>query len=152
MKKGGIGAGSASIVLIFAVLCLTVFAVISLSSAIADSALVEVEATLLKSYYEADTLAEHILAELLEADVVPGEIRGVEILSGWDWDLDVETVSYLCPISEKKELYVTIAFYDGVCDILTWRMRDIGGWEPDDGGMSLWPGDDDEPLNLWSDD
>ena len=149
MKKGGIGAGSASIVLIFAVLCLTVFAVISLSSAIADSALVDVEAALIKSYYEADTLAETILAELLEADAVPESVRGVEILTEWDWEFGAETVTYICPISEKKELYVTVALSDGACDILTWRMRDIGGWEPDDDVLDLWPGFDDEPMNLW---
>ena len=152
MKKGGgIGVGSASIVLVFAVLCLTVFAIISFSSAIAASTLVEVESALLKSYYEADTLAESIFAEILEADFIPEEIQGVEIISGWDWDLDADTISFSCPVSEKKELYVVIAVSGGFCDILIWRMRDTGVWETEDEPLNLWPGFDfdDEPMNLW---
>lgn len=156
MKKGGgIGIGSASIVLVFAVLCLTIFAIISYASAIADSTLVEVEAALLKSYYEADTLAESVFAEILAAESVPETVQGVEILYEWNFDIetmeDSETISYACPISEKKELYVVIAVNGGFFDIQTWRMRDVGEWETDDEPLNLWPGFDfdDEPLNLW---
>lgn len=149
MNRDGIGVGSASIVLIFAVLCLTVFAVISLASAISDSAMVDVEADLIRSYYEADTLAESILAELRGTDTLPETVRGVEILSGWDWETDADTVSFVCPISEKKELYVELAGGGGSYDILSWRMRDIGGWENDD-SLDLWPGfDDDGGFFLW---
>jgi hypothetical protein len=148
MHKKGIGIGSASIVLVFAVLCLTIFAIIAFSSATTNRALVEVEAKLVQSYYEADTLAELILAELLEADSIPDAVRDVEIISDWDWNMGVETLSFSCEISEKKELYVLLAVYEETMRILTWRMRDIGEWEEedslnlfDDDFFNLWPGD-----------
>ena len=51
MNKSGIGIGSASVVLVFAVLCLTIFALISYTAAINDKALTEVEVRLVKGYY-----------------------------------------------------------------------------------------------------
>ena len=54
MKNGGIGVGSASIVLVFAVLCLTVFSLITLVVAGNDKVLVDAGAKLVTAYYEAD--------------------------------------------------------------------------------------------------
>jgi hypothetical protein len=148
-QKGGIGIGSASIVLVFAVLCLTIFAIISFSSAIADRSLAEVEARLVERYYEADTLAELILAELLQVDGYdfPEQIRGVEITQGWDWDLGADTLSFSCKISENIELYVLLAVnWDDTIDILTWRMRSTGDWEEGGNFLELFDFDD---MNLW---
>jgi hypothetical protein len=146
MNKKGIGVGSASIMLVFAVICMAIFAVISFSSAVSNSALVKIEKELVRSYYEADSLAEAVFAELLLADVIPDGVRGVEIQSGWDLSLDTETVSFTCEISDTKELYVVIAVYEKEMDILVWRMRDIGEWETDDGAMDLF---DDDFFSLW---
>jgi hypothetical protein len=144
MKKG-IGIGSASIVLVFAVLCLAIFAIITYTSALADNSLAEVEARTVQHYYEADTLAELIFAELSEAVFIPDEVRGIEIISGWDWDLFMETLSFTIDISDKMEFYVVLAVHGETMDILTWRMRDIGGWERDE-TLNLFDGDF---FNLW---
>jgi len=142
MNKSGIGIGSASIVLVFAVLCLTIFALISYTAAANDMALTEVEVRLVKGYYEADTLAEFILAELLAADTIsaPGYIRGVKIATRWDWDLTAEIAEFSCVISDEKELHVKVAFYGDSYDILSWRMRNTGVWETDD-SLPVWPGE-----------
>jgi hypothetical protein len=141
MSKKGIGIGSASIILVFAVLCLTIFAIISYSSALSDRALVDVEARLVKRYYEADILANLIFADILQAEYVPDTIRGVEITSEWDWDLWLELVSFTLEISDKREMYVVLAVHDDTIDILTWRMRDIGGmWESDE-TLNIFDGD-----------
>ena len=147
-KKGkGVGIGSASIVLVFAVLCLTIFAIISYSSALTNKAMVDVEARLVTRYYEADKLANLIFAELLEADSVPDTLHDVEIISGWDWDLGIEFLSFSLEISDKREMYVMLAVHDETMDILTWRMRDIGGvWEADE-SLNLFDGD---ISDLWS--
>ncbi|MCL2604964.1 MAG: hypothetical protein FWD90_10840 [Defluviitaleaceae bacterium] len=144
MKKG-IGIGSASIVLVFAVLCLTIFAVITYASAITDKALADVEARLVQQYYEADTLAELILAELLASEEIPDMVRGVPINSDWDWDLWLETLSFVCRISDKMELHVVLGVNDDSLSILTWQMRDTGGWERDE-TLILFDGD---PWNIW---
>ena len=140
MNRSGIGIGSASVVMVFAVLCLTVFALISYTAAGNDKALSDVEAYLVKNYYEADTLAECILAELLAADTIPDSIRGVNIEAQWDPELEAETAEFSCTISDEKELYVKMAFYVDSYDILSWRMRDTGTWLIDD-DLPVWPGD-----------
>jgi hypothetical protein len=146
MNKKGIGIGSASIMLVFAVLCLTILAIISYSSAVANRAMVQVEANLVQKYYQADQLAEYIFAELLTADFIPEMINDIEIMSGWDWELEAEILSFACEISDKKELYVLLAVHDQAMDIVTWRMRDIGGWEESDEPLNLF---DDDFFNLW---
>jgi len=139
-NKGGIGVGSASIVLVFAVLCLTVFSLITFVVASNDKALVDAETDLVTGYYEADTLAEHILAELLKADTLPSEVRGIAINSQWNDELDMETTYFMCPISDVKALYVNIAFHDDSFDILSWRMWDTDDWMIDT-TINVWSGD-----------
>ena len=140
MNRSGIGIGSASVVLVFAVLCLSVFALISYTAAGNDRTLAEVERRLVMSYYEADTLAEFITAELLAANIIPRSIRDVEIASRWDRTLAARTAEFSCPMSGDKELYVKIALRGDTYDILSWRMRNIGTWEFDD-SIPVWLGD-----------
>ena len=140
MNKSGIGIGSASVVLVFAVLCLTVFALISYTAAGNDKALTDAEARLVKEYYEADTLAELVLAELIAADTIPDSVRGVEITARWDGDMLVETAEFSCVVSDGRELYVKVAFYGDSYDILNWRMRHTGEWRPND-DLPVWLGD-----------
>ena len=139
-NKGGIGVGSASIVLVFAVLCLTVFSLITFVVAGNEKALVEAEASLVTGYYEADALAEHIIAELLEKDTIPSEIRGIEIGSQFNEKYGVETTYFFCPISDIKALYVSLILRDDSFDILSWRMWDTDEWEFDD-TINVWSGE-----------
>jgi len=139
MNKGGIGVGSASIVLVFAVLCLTVFALITLVVAGNDKALVEAEAQLVKGYYEADALAELILADILESDAIPSVVRGINVLSGWDEEIGAMVAYFSCPITDKKALYVRLAIREDSYDILSWRMWDTDEWTFDD-RLNVWPG------------
>jgi len=135
MSRGGVG--SASIVLIFAILCLTIFTVISFMPALIEQNLINAEVQLVEAYYVADTLAERVLAEILSTDVE--NVLEVEITSYWDWDLMVERVSFVCPISETKELYVVVEIGSDFYNILNWQVRATGEWEPDD-RLNVWPG------------
>ena len=134
--RGGNGVGSASIVLIFAVLCMTVFALISLSSAVSEKALADVQERLVKAYYQADTRAEYILAEILEGGTAAD---GVVIVFDRDQD-GKETACFSCPMSEGKELYVEIDIYEDSYYIQKWQIRDTRAWEIDD-RLPVWQGD-----------
>lgn len=148
---GGMGVGSASIMLIFAVLCLTVFALISLSVAENDKMLVDTEAKLVTEYYFADELAERVLAEILAADVVPGEILGVSVDTRWDWDLTAEIAAFNCPISDVKDLSVRVAIGEDMAySILEWKMVSTGEWIIDD-SLNVWIGDDDTGFDALND-
>ena len=59
-KQAGMGAqiGSASIVMIFAVLCLTIFAVLSFQTASHEQRLAQKTADAARAYYRADSIAE----------------------------------------------------------------------------------------------
>lgn len=149
MNRGGIGVGSASIVLVFAVLCLSVFTLISLSTATSDKALTDAAVETVTGYYRADTLAEYILADILAADAVPETVRGVAVSSVLDFDTSASIASFSCPISDVKELYVEVAVFEDTYDILNWRMRDVGDWSVDD-SLPVWPGDSGDISGLWS--
>jgi len=147
MGKNGIG--SASIVLVFVVLCLTIFSVISLLPALTERNLAEAEVRLVQDFYAADALAERILAHLLTLDETPESILGVEINSYWDWDLFLDMVSFGVPISETQILYVQIGIDFDRYHIFAWRMVGIDEWEADE-SIDVWDGIlDDEFFHGW---
>jgi len=142
MGKSGIGVGSASIVLVFAVLCLTVFSLITFVVAGNEKRLVDAKADLVIGYYNADTLAELILSDILAADEIPDIIRGVEISRGFNEALNKETTYFFCDISDSKALFVNLLIQDESFDILSWRMYDKEVWELDE-TINVWTGDED---------
>jgi len=69
-KKSGVGtvnAGGAVIIIIFVVLCLTIFGLLSFATAFADKKLADKNLSSLSQYYEADKKAEEKLAEICGA-------------------------------------------------------------------------------------
>ncbi|MCL2753869.1 MAG: hypothetical protein FWE44_06960, partial [Defluviitaleaceae bacterium] len=106
MNKGGIG--SASIMLVFVVLCLTIFAIISLSPALTDRTLANAEVQLVQDFFAADTLAEQVLAEILASYEVPETIMGIEVQSHWSMELFLLMTSFIVPINETKILHVEV--------------------------------------------
>ena len=142
MNKGGMGVGSSSMVLVFAVLCLTVFSLITLVVARNNKALADAEAKLVTEYYEADAQAERILAEIIDqAPFLPESVDGVQVDSYWDMDLGVDVATYLYPVSDAKELYIKLAIDWDAVYIIGWQMLDVGEWEYD-GSLGVWLGDD----------
>ena len=141
MKKGGIGVGSASIVLVFAVLCLTVFSLITYIVAGNSKALVDAESQLVEGYYKADAFAEYVISDIFEAGTIPDTVRGIRIETDWDDMLETEIAYFSCPISEQKALYVSFAVYEDRYEILSWRMWDTDDWVIDD-HLNVWSGED----------
>ena len=67
-----VAVGGSSLLVIFAVLCMTVFALLSLSSVQAERRLADAATQSVVSYYEADLQAEIILARLRSGEAIPG--------------------------------------------------------------------------------
>lgn len=134
MNKGGIGVGSASILLVFAVLSLTIFSVITFQAALTDQSLTTVWEQAVTAYYQADAQAESIVSEILGRDDTPSFVQGVDI------EVDGNIFAFSLPVSEQKELSVRIAVADGSYETLEWKMRDVGGWAAFDDGWDLWDG------------
>jgi len=140
MGKSGIGVGSASIILVFAVLCLTIFSLITFVVAGNEKSLIDAKAELVKGYYNADALAERIVANIITSGEVSDTVLGVDIHTGWDEQRGAETTYFFCYISDVKALYVNLVIRDDSYDILSWRMYDTDDWEFDD-SINVWPGE-----------
>lgn len=120
--------GGISLLVVFAVLCLTVFALLSLSTVRADDRLGKLSAQAVADYYEADTRAEEILARL-RAGQIFDEVT-----------VDGDLYSYTCPISDTQELQVRLRLEDGEYTILCWQAVPVGEWVVDD-SIHVWEGE-----------
>lgn len=116
--------GAGSLLTIFAILCLTVFAVLSLSSALAEKRLAEASARSVSAYYQADTEAEEIFARLTNAE----KPAGVET--------DGERFYYSCPISERQSLEVCLYGAEGEWSVLSWQAT--AHTEEEDNTLPVW--------------
>ena len=101
--------GGTSLLLIFSVLCLTVFAVLSLSTAKAGDQLSLSSEQSVLEYYAADTEAEEILATLRRG----GYVDGVEE--------EDSVYSYSCPVNERTSLFVEVRIDGTEYEILRWQ-------------------------------
>ena len=119
--------GAASLLTVFAVLCLDIFALLTLSTVSANERLSEASRASVEAYYAADCRAEEILAEI-RAGKTP---EGVT-LSG-------DIYSYTCPISETQALAVTVRAEGGNYEILRWQAVSTVDWAGDD-SLPIWDG------------
>lgn len=118
--------GASSLIIIFAVLCLTVFALLSLSTVQANSRLCDRAIQSVTDYYEADCRAEKVLAQL-RCGKVPD---GVQEQNG--------TYIYLCRISETQDLAVEIDADDFT--VLRWQAVPSCEWQTED-SLEVWDGE-----------
>lgn len=119
--------GGASLLVIFAVLTLTVFALLSLSTALANDRLSSAAAQAVYDYYQADCQAEAILAQLRQGRQPPGVARQGDVFA------------YSCPISDTQTLLVEVRLDGDTYTILRWQAVSTAPWQPDD-SLNLWDG------------
>lgn len=119
--------GASALLVIFAVLCLTVLAMLSLSTVQADARLSDASAEAVTGYYAADYQAEEILAQLRTGTVPSGV-----------WEED-GVYYYKCTVSDTQDLEVAVRIEGSAYTVLRWQMVPSGTWEPGD-GPELWDG------------
>lgn len=136
--------GGISLLVVFAVLCLTVFALLSLATVQADLRLADASAQGVKDYYAADCQAQAILAWLRTGGEKPQDIPEDFSMSTAISDFpdhSETTHCYACPISDTQELQVEVRFHsDGSYTILRWQAGPIGEWAASD-TVEIWDGD-----------
>jgi hypothetical protein len=131
-KKRGLtppAVGASSLLVIFAVLCLTVFALLSISTVQADQRLSDSAAAAVQGYYAADCQAEEILARLRSGQIPDGVTESDGIYT------------YTCPISDTQDLAVEIAVQGTDYTILRWQAVSVAEWEADD-RLYVWDGEE----------
>lgn len=115
MKHKNFGAGSSSVLLIFVVLSLVTFGVLSYTTAKADHKLAEKLAENTTAYYTACNQAEARLAELqttlnliYKNQTVPVLVNPQEMTLLPDWTAQEELLTTVIPISPEKNLTVSV--------------------------------------------
>lgn len=119
--------GGSALLVIFAVLCLTIFGWLSLSAARANSRLCEASKEAIADYYRADTEAEYILAQL-RGGYVPEGVREEE-----------DKYYYECRVSDRQKLVVEAKKNREEICVMRWQMVSAVRWEEEE-ALKLWDG------------
>jgi hypothetical protein len=134
MRRYGTVNGIVTLVTGFAVLCLAVFAVLTLSTAVSESRLSQVTADHVQAYYEADAQAVRITARLSER---PDEVEGIPI--AYTETEDGTEAEFSVPAGENQALTVRLLLRAEETEILCWKSGYSGEWVVDD-NISVWDG------------
>ena len=102
--------GGTSLLVMFAVLCLITFAVLSLSTVKAGDRLGEASAEAVMEYYAADYEAERILAQLRSGILPEGVV------------CEGDVYGYSCPVSETQRLQVSVQKVGEDWKVLRWMV------------------------------
>ncbi len=119
--------GGSSLLVIFAVLCLTVFALLGLSTVQAGTRLSQRTAQAVADYYQADCRAEEIFARL-RAGEMPADVTE-----------DRNVYSYTCPISDTQQLCVELRQDEDGWTVLRWQAESTAAWQSEN-SPNVWDG------------
>ena len=127
MKRGGSISGAVTLVMIFCVLCMAVFASLTLMTAKREAALTELTAQRAQAYYDADREATEKVAALARGEK-PRDVK----ISG-------DTASFAVSAGDSQKLEVRVRLSDSSCSIEKWATVYDGDWESDD-SIEVWGG------------
>ena len=117
--------GGSSLLVIFAVLCLTVFALLGFSTVQADKRLADVSIQAVSNYYAADCAAEEVLARLKSGELPEGVSKMGDVYV------------YSCTISPTQSLQIEVRGSDWA--ILRWQAVSTTDWK-ENTDVELWNG------------
>lgn len=119
--------GGSSLLVIFALLVLSMFALLSLSTVQAEKRLTDASAQSAEAYYLADLRAEDIFARLRSGEIPP-EVQESDGI-----------YRYTCPISESQQLIVELACTQGQWNVLRWQAAALAQPETEE-TLPVWNG------------
>lgn len=141
-RSMGVNVGSASIVMIFAVLCLTVFSTLSFVTANHERKLADKAAASVQQYYEADWKCEEKyqnIYEKLQSGVKIEELQtiGVQVKT----EELVHYLTYSVDIDEQQQIQVRLAVLpEGKIETEQWKVVATKQWQYDD-HVDVWDGE-----------
>lgn len=124
MRRGGGVSGAVSLVMIFCVLCMAVFAVLTLSTAVREQGLADLTAQRAAEYYEADRQAAEIAAALIAGEAVEADVS-------YELTGEGAVASYVVPAGGELLLEVRLLLTGSEYEVLAWRTIYAGDWTPD---------------------
>ena len=146
----GIHVGSTSILMVFSVLCLTIFAVLSFATTNYERKLSEKTAAAVLNFYAADSHAEEILAEIqgiLNSNPEPGQLDNLQakfiqndLFISSTADLKNFSFAYQVPIDQQQVLNISANAKNGIIIVNSWNIISTGNWSADD-RLNVWTGE-----------
>ncbi len=143
-KGSKISVGITSLVVILTVLCLTIFSVLILSTAINEKRLSEKSAEALKNYYEAETYCSDIansLGKIWEEKGDFSELKAFATENNLDCQLEENEIYFLYqyPIDENQALFVEISVGE-TFEVKRWNVQATKEWVADQ-SLQIWDGE-----------
>lgn len=138
-----INIGSASLLVIFLILCLVTFAALTLSGAVSDYRFSRKLADRQTAYYEANNRAQALLSEIDSLCASPEGWKQAESLSTDDIPVtlsegpDFPVIRFSVPVNDTQDLAVALKLQpsaDGgssVCTVRQWQLVAATDWEGD---------------------
>lgn len=120
--------GGSSLLVIFAVLCLTVFALLGLSAVQAYGRLSEASVQAVSDYYAADCAAEEVFARLRSGE------RPVEVAQ------NENHYAYACRISKTQVLEVELLREEDRWTVLRWQAVSVAEMDEEQ-TLTVWDGE-----------
>lgn len=118
--------GGTTLLVVFAVLCLVVFALLSLSTVQAEKKLSDSSRDAATAYYNADLEAQRVFARLRCGEEIPG----VKVENG--------VYSYACAFSENQKLIVELKKTESSWQVLRWQC--VASQDEIDDTLPVWSG------------
>ena len=142
----GMNVGSASLVTIFSVLCLTVFAVMAASTAQSEWKLTRRSADAVAAYYRAETRAAQLWEQLQAGyDPAVGFVLPAEGADGPELTLTGEPgeqfLSYQIPVDGARVFCVLLQGDSRGARVVYRAVQTVGDWSPDQ-TISVWTGEE----------
>ena len=149
-KNAGIGVGYITVMIIFAVLCLTIFAVLSFHAAGSNDALNARAGNYLNEYYEADMSAKEILFKLDRIaktsrdslfftesfEEAAGEIDGVSVKAANGGC----TAEFVVSVNERQNIFVSITFFEHTREYRINSWQNVTDAFDENTGLNVWDG------------
>ena len=132
-----ISIGITSMTVILCVLCLTVFSVLTLSTALTERKLAEKRALSVQNYYHAETEAAELVNELQMKQKNNEDVFAYANKNGVVMKNDL--FYFQKTIDDGQELSVVLQYKNGF-DILEWKVVSTADWTPDE-SLSVWDGE-----------
>ncbi|MDL2300322.1 hypothetical protein LJC01_01610 [Clostridiaceae bacterium OttesenSCG-928-D20] len=130
--RKSLGVGSVSLILIFCLLCLTIFALLTLSSARVENTMAEKYADSIKRFYSADTIAAEVysaLSKQLPKGERPGEIDGIEIM--YEEGEKGVNFTFSSPLDARRAIAVSGSYTEDGIKLKSWN-------EEGDSVLDMW--------------
>lgn len=129
--------GLLTLLVIFAVLCLSIMAILSYSTARYEKGLAQKNADAASAYYKADSWCTAAMNDIYSVWKAGGDVGAAAAKYGGTYADG--TVKLACQVDDARLLTVTAAVSPGF-EVTGWTLVPAGEWSPDE-SLHVWNGD-----------